>query len=484
MADEIELKLELSRDAAEKVESSDLLGGAPQKVEQRAIYFDTPDRDLAKAGFSLRIRRSGKKRIQTIKADGMKAAGLFARPEWERPVDDDTPILDEKSPLAAFLGDDIAAIAPTFEVKVDRSMWVVAEGDATIEVVLDRGEVVADDRRTEFCEIELELKSGDRAALFDLARKIDGVAEFRLGVMSKAERGYRLIGRDADRVKATPVLLTNDMTATQAFQAILQSCVRQFRFNEALLLVDRNSGALHQARVALRRLRSAFAIFKPIIGDDGAEIREGLRWLASELGPARDLDVLLERAGAGSLHDPIAAAREEAYDRAWRALSTLRGRRLMFDLVAWQAAGDWSGSSGGEDDGNQPATKFAAATLDRFRRRVKRRGRDIEHADDDARHELRKSAKKLRYAAEFFSELFDGKRERRRYKGFVSMLERLQDQLGALNDLAAAPAILVKLGMADHPEAREVLAGGEKKKKLLEAAAEAHDELLDAKRFW
>ncbi|WP_332817822.1 CYTH and CHAD domain-containing protein [Sphingopyxis sp.] len=483
MADEVELKLELSRDAAEKVESSELLGGAPQKIKQFAIYFDTPDQHLAKAGFSLRIRRSGKKRIQTIKADGMKAAGLFVRPEWERPVDDDTPILDEKSPLAAFLGDDVAAIAPVFEVKVHRALWVVAEGEAIIEVVLDRGEVVAADRRSEICEIELELKSGDRAALFDLARKIDGVAEFRLGVSSKAERGYRLIGRHADMVKAAPVMLTGDMTAIQAFQAILQSCVRQFRLNETLLLADSNPGALHQARVALRRLRSAVTIFKPIIGDDGAEIRENLRWLASELAPARDLDVLLERAGAGSLHDSIAAARDDAYDRASDALSTLRGRRLMFDLVAWQACGGWAGSSGGACDGNQPATEFAAAALDRFRRRVKRRGRDIERADDDARHELRKSAKKLRYASEFFSSLFDGKRERRRYKRFVSMMKELQDQLGALNDLATAPDILARLDMTDHPEARDVLAGGDKKK-LLEAAAEAHEDLLDVKRFW
>ncbi|MGV3482086.1 MAG: CYTH domain-containing protein, partial [Sphingobium sp.] len=105
MADEIELKLELTGDAAARIEASGLLPGDPRKVRQRSIYFDTPDRDLARAGFSLRIRRSGRKRIQTVKASGAGAAGLFARTEWERAVTDDNPALDCPTPLATLLGD-------------------------------------------------------------------------------------------------------------------------------------------------------------------------------------------------------------------------------------------------------------------------------------------------------------------------------------------------------------------------------------------
>src|SRR3546814_6754427 len=78
------------------------------------------------------------------------------------------------------------------------------------------------------------------------------------------------------------------MTAADAFRHIAQSCVRQFRLNEALLLAGRDAGALHQVRVALRRLRSAFSIFKPVIGGDAhTPLRDELRWLASELANAR-----------------------------------------------------------------------------------------------------------------------------------------------------------------------------------------------------
>lgn len=478
MAEEIELKLELTSAAADAIEASGLLTGDPETVQQRSIYFDTPDRNLAKAGLSLRIRRSGRKRVQTIKADGASAAGLFARSEWERPVKNDTPILDDTTPIRALLGDAVDAIAPAFEVQIERRSWIISENDTTIELVLDRGEAVACDRRSPICEIELELKQGGPAALFAFARRIDAAAPVRLGVRTKAERGYRLTGPAARMIKAEPVILAGDMTAAQAFRHIVQACMRQFRLNEALL-VDRDPGALHQARVALRRLRSAFSIFKPMIGDAGADLRDELRWLAAELGDARNLDVLLERARPGPLQDRIAAAREAAYDRVCDVLSSSRVRRLMLDLAEWTAGRDWLSST----DGDQPAREFAVKALNRFRRKVKREGRELAHADDEARHEVRKDAKKLRYAAEFFASLFERKREKRRTKRFVAALEALQDQLGALNDIVTAPDVLQKLGVTDDPDALRLLARGQKKK-LLGKAEDAHEDLLDTKRFW
>ena len=194
MADEVELKLEIVSEDAGKFEASGLLASAPRKMRQISTYFDTPDHDVANAGLSLRIRRSGKKRVQTIKADGGSAAGLFIRSEWERAAENDTPVLDYATPLPALLGGKIDAIGPVFEVEIDRQSWVIDEGGATIELVLDRGEIVVGERRSPVCEIELELKSGDPAALFALARWIDAAVPIRLGVLSKSERGYRLTG--------------------------------------------------------------------------------------------------------------------------------------------------------------------------------------------------------------------------------------------------------------------------------------------------
>src|SRR3546814_7179984 len=70
MADEIELKLDLTPEAADALEATTVLPGDPGIAEQRSVYFDTLDHQLSKTGLSLRIRRSGRKRLQTIKADG------------------------------------------------------------------------------------------------------------------------------------------------------------------------------------------------------------------------------------------------------------------------------------------------------------------------------------------------------------------------------------------------------------------------------
>lgn len=483
MADEIELKLEIAAEDAGKFAASDLLAGAAKPIRQISIYFDTPDHDVARAGFSLRIRRSGKTRVQTIKADGASAAGLFIRSEWERAAEDDMPVLDYATPLPSLLGDRVEAIAPAFEVEIDRQKWNIVEGDAAIELVLDRGEVVAGERRSPLCEIELELKAGDPHALFAFARRIDEIVPIRLGVLSKSERGYRLTGAAPAMVAADAVILGGETTAGQAFGLIAQSCIRQFRLNESLLLANRTPDTLHQARVALRRLRSAFSIFKPMIGEAGGELRTELRWLASELGHARDLDVLLKRSEGGPLHERIAAMREAAYDEVCEILSSPRARRLMLDVIAWIATADWPDTAGGARQANRPARDFAAKALDRYRRQVKRKGRNLAALDDEARHEVRKSAKKLRYAAEFFAGLFERKGEKRRHQRFVKALEGLQDQLGALNDLATAPALLTRLGIADSPGARE-LTGNGKKAKLVDAAADAHEDFIDTKRFW
>lgn len=484
MVDEIELKLDLTPEAAGAFEAGALFACNPNIAEQQSTYFDTLDHALLKSGLLLRIRRSGKQRIQTVKANGTSAAGLFVRSEWERPVRNHTPVLDDTTPIRGLLGDAADVIGPVFEVRIERRSWIVSDGAATIELALDRGEAVAAQKHAPICEIELELKTGEPAALFALARRIDAVAPVRLGVQSKAERGYRLAGPAGAMVKAEPVALSNEMTAADAFRHIVQNCLRQFRLNEALMMVGRDAEALHQARVALRRLRSAFSIFKPAIdGEVHMALREELRWLAAELGDARNLDVLLKRAKPGALYDRIAAAREAAYDRVADVLAQARVRALALDLTEWTAFGDWLEVQGGTHDPHQPARDFALTALDRFRRKVKKAGRELAHAGDEARHEVRKDAKKLRYASEFFASLFEHKRERRRHKTFVAALEVLQDKLGALNDLATAPAILDKLGLADDPGASRLLARG-KRKALLKAASEAHEDLIDMKQFW
>jgi CHAD domain-containing protein len=153
----------------------------------------------------------------------------------------------------------------------------------------------------------------------------------------------------------------------------------------------------------------------------------------------------------------------------------------MLDLAEWAAIGDWLTVP--DTQAGLPAREYAVAALGRLYRKVRKGGKDLAHETDAERHQLRKDAKKLRYASEFFAALFESKHEKRQYKSFVAALETLQDKLGLLNDLATAPAVLAQFGIADDRAAPVLLNLG-KKKALLNAAAKAHEALVDTKRFW
>ncbi|CAN5216143.1 inorganic triphosphatase [soil metagenome] len=481
---ETELKLALTREAVDALEASALLNGESTKITQRAIYFDTPDQALRAHGLSLRIRQNGHGRVQTIKGGGAGHAGLFVRPEWEMPVPDDTPVLDDSTPVSALLGDDVDRLAPAFELQVDRRTWIIRQDAAEMELVLDRGAAIAGARSTEICEAELELLSGDPAALFAFARTIAAIAPVRLGVESKAARGYRLLEAVPVAFKAQAVALDTGQTGASAFEQIANACLHHYRLNEALMLADGGPEALHQARVALRRLRSALAIFKDMLADARfLHFRSELRWLTAIFGDARNLDVLREKAGAGALHDRIEKARAIAHDQVQTALASGRTRTLMLDLAHWVAMGDWLFAPETLAARERSAVASAADQLARFKRRLRNHGGHFASLSDEARHEVRKDAKKLRYAAEFFGSLYPGKGDQRRYRKFVKGLEALQDTLGTLNDLATGHDVLAKLGLEGDTEAKAMLEGESKSQLLLSATDTIHD-FKDMRKFW
>ncbi|KRW93677.1 CHAD domain-containing protein [Paracoccus sp. MKU1] len=480
-----ELPLDIAPEAAGMLRGSDLLPGEPKALPVHATYFDTPARDLAAAGFTLSLTEGEDEgeRIQTISATG-PTADLFVLPEWRQAVAGDRPVLDDRTPVPALLGAKIAEIGPLFGLNVRRQVWSLSWQGAAIDLVLDQGEVAAADRRAARCEIRLLLRDGPPATLYALARRLDEIVPLRLGILTEAKHGFRLLGPLLHMHKAAPVALRRDMTAAEGFRLIGAACLRQFRLNEPLIDPG-NPEAVHQARVALRRLRSAFAIFKPMLQDDLADrLKQESRWLAGMLGEARDLDVLRLRCRSDALRARLEPTRMAAYAQSRTALASRRARLLMLDLAEYLAIGPWTTLPSGAEIRDLPLREFAAGALDRFRRKVKKDGIDLADLDDEARHTLRKDAKKLRYAAEFFAPLFTEKRRKRRAARFLAALEALQDRMGALNDLATAPALIARLGLADDPEAAALPGTDRDKRAEIDAAAEAHDAFVDAKRFW
>ncbi|MEG2901949.1 MAG: CHAD domain-containing protein [Massilia sp.] len=249
-------------------------------------------------------------------------------------------------------------------------------------------------------------------------------------------------------VKAEPVHLRGRMTLEDAFQAIGLNCVAQIEANVPGVL-KQHVESLHQMRVGLRRLRALLAMFEEL-APPPVPLHASIEWLSGELGPARDWDVLadstIKRVPGIEAH----ALRQAAHDRATghhaQILHVLRDARyteLMAQLKDWLGERRWQPEGGLPKDSPllERAAKSALPLLRTAEKRLAKRIDGLEEADAPGRHRVRIAAKKARYAAEFFRDLLPAQRVKR----YLGHLEKLQDRLGALNDLAVADQLLEEL---------------------------------------
>ncbi|MCZ7563887.1 MAG: CHAD domain-containing protein [Burkholderiales bacterium] len=465
---EIELKLlvapcDLARVAAHPAVAA-LHAGDAHEESLVSVYYDTPARDLARAGVALRVRRINGGWVQTVKGGGGSAAGLHQRAEHEWPLADERPdaALAEGTPLAQLFASQAVRerLAPVFVTEFVRTARPIAWPDgSSAELALDHGEVRAGDRAELISEVEIELRSGEPARLFELARAVLADVPLRVGFRSKAERGYALagIGRRAPR-KQQPVDLEPGMSAAAALQRIALACLAQVQANEAGFLAAGRPGRrdpeyLHQLRVGLRRLRSCYSLIRKLVPPERLGDRaEELRWLGQALNPARDWDVFMTESlppiarrfagmeGLPSLRRRGARLRRMHNARAREAVASPRYTALVLALGAAFARPDLAPLADGVPELAAPADAFARAVLDARHRKLSRRAPGIDRATPAERHAARIAAKRLRYAAEFFAPLHPGKRTRR----YIGALEKIQDILGAVNDAAVTERLLVE----------------------------------------
>jgi triphosphatase len=298
---EVELKLEVAPSELEKVLAHPLLREQPDGATTQTLqstYFDTPDHRLQQAGISLRVRRIGDRRIQTIKAARALEGIALARSEWEQEIESDSPDYTtvKETAFKPFLKDS-ESIQPVFRVTTKRTLRNVTFQSSTIEIAADNGKIEVGEHTVPFSELELELKDGTPADLFRLALALSTATPLRLSFKTKAERGFEAAsGSLPERVKASPVVLKRKMTSAAAFQLIGASCLQHLMTNEAIVRRTSGADAVHQMRVALRRLRAAITLFKSVVVDEQRDsIKAELKWMADVLGEARDLDVYITK---------------------------------------------------------------------------------------------------------------------------------------------------------------------------------------------
>jgi triphosphatase len=497
---ELELKLEFDPADRGEIEAHPLLAAArPERQTLISVYYDTGDHALQKGRVALRVRKFGTRYTQAIKAMN-GTAQLFERPEWEHEVAGRDPDLSlaTNTALEPLLTEAVrASLQPLFRTRIERTVYHLPSNGSDVELALDQGEIEADLRWSPVHELELELKQGSPAELFRLARSLAAALPLRLAVKTKAERGYELAGGAAHSAeKATRLELEASATCQQAFRAIGENCLRQIVANEPGVCAGEVE-ALHQMRVGLRRLRAAIAIFSKVIADaERDRIKGELKWITTELGPARDLDVF-----AADVLKPVGKARAEtkslaetrrafdlnrakAYAAAVGAVRSDRFRNLLLDIAEWIEVGPWTVDAALSERRERAVTEHAAEWLARTRKRIRKRGANLRALDIAKRHKLRIKAKNLRYAIEFFAGIFSGETTVKRREVALSSLRELQDSLGGLNDLAAREALIANgHDLADH--AADLLTSKQAEiDRLLDRAEAAYAIFAKVKSFW
>ena len=286
--------------------------------------------------------------------------------------------------------------------------------------------------------------------------------------------------------KAKPELLLDPAwSPPRALRHVVRFCLAQMRAHVPGVLEADESRPVHRSRVALRRMRSALRLMRRAERAPPG-LKSELRWLADALGEARNWDVLTDdtlpailRAGGASpslarLARAAQRRRATAHAEARDALSSPRYRALVAALERWLR------------DPLAPPERpvalrdFAAKRIGKRHKRLLRAARDLAGQNEEERHQLRIDAKRLRYAAEFFSSLYPRPAARRYIRSLVAM----QDALGAINDAATAARLLEPL----RPTAAFArwLRGWrvERERRGIALAARAAAGLERRKRFW
>lgn len=457
---EVELKFSIAPEDLRRLRRHPLLAGAPIKRQSLvATYYDTPDLALYRRSLTLRIRKEGRRYVQTLKEGNPSVASGFGRLEWQAPVARLSPDLSAPDFLPR-LGDLDGALHPVFTSRVRRlSCRLHPMPGTTIELCCDQGQIEAPNgARLPICEIELELKQGQTQALFAVARALNQQALLRLEMRSKSARGYALI-ENADFSGVVPqrhprTALDGDMSAEAALGAVVRHCLQHLLVNDPAALSGQSEG-VHQMRVALRRLRAALKLFKAMIPDDQRAWAVGeIKWITRSLGSVRNWDVFAELLepvreafaadrDLSALSQAVADRQRLGHEEMRRVLLSSRYTDFALQLLTWADTRNWRRPAVAEMPAGllSPIGELAPALLRRRYRKVRNLVKTLDIALPEQRHRLRIALKELRYAVDFLAPIYDAKTARR----YVKRLGRLQDDLGLLQDIATIDALARRL---------------------------------------
>lgn len=486
---EIEFKFHVPAERLKAVEAA-MRRGAVVRTRLQARYFDTADQALAAQGIVLRLRKEGRRWVQTAKATGDNAlhrlehnvdlgaaAAGGSAPAIDPQRHQGTPVGERLAKALAASGAPLVERQSTDIVRLTRDVRTTGAGAAVVELALDVGKVIAhagtpDERESPVCELELELKRGDVQGLVALARRWSQQHGLWFSTVSKAERGARLLAKldvvPAVKAEAPRFAEEKEKPGGRAIQqAVVASCLAQMLPNASEIAAgSTDEEQIHQLRIGIRRLRTALRELAGL--DPRTDLFNGGEWepplveAFRALGALRDREQVvklaqpqLREAGAPEF-DPLAG--DDAAAEAPSPGEVVRApafQSVLVSLIGFTAATAAEAAPQGDAEGaGRPSSALVPLDAGEARRHLRKRlqrlheqavrdGQRFESLATEDQHRTRKRLKRLRYLAEFVAPLFADADEEKKpaAERYLKRLRPAQDALGEFNDEAVALAL-------------------------------------------
>jgi CHAD domain-containing protein len=447
-------------DSAEWIGSSTLQISPLGSTRLVDLYLDTEDQRFHRAGYSLRVRRINRRRraeamLKSLESVATAAENMRSRQEISQTVEQsdasllglaDGPVIDRVRAVAGR-----KPLLPLFEVRTHRDLFSVAtNGHPTGEIAVDETRILPADGSpaTRLRRVELEVPNEAVAALEPLAERLRVECGLRPAELSKYEAG--LISASLPTPQGLSFGPTDfDASATIGTVAIaaLRRQFSAFLDEEPGTRLGDDPERLHDMRVASRRLRAALKLFTDVLPPQVVTLREELRWIGAILGAVRDLDVQLQqldgwraalpeadRSVLDALNSLLEDQRAEARATMLAALDSRRYESFVNRFSRALRARPPRNSALWSSPARQVAPALIEARFRAVRKAAHRLGPDSPPGDY---HRLRIHGKRLRYALEFFAELYP-----RPTRALNKRLAALQDILGLHQDADVAIARL------------------------------------------
>jgi CHAD domain-containing protein len=422
-------------------------------------YYDTEDWSILAAGWACRIRRRHGREKVTLKSLHSAGRNVHVRAEISQACEG----CENKAPLSLSAGpvkeelDGILGDRPVvrlFCVTTRRTVFELERpgpGPMNIEFDLDKCRIDAE-KTTEkatgvlqFTELELESRSGTAADLEAVAALLDEDAGLMPAHYSKFERGLQAAGLEVHSLleDRRPAGIGEDEPVLTLLFRFLRQQLEIIRRQHPRALEGIDPEGVHQMRVATRRTRAVMKALRKILGDEiVSRFNAELRWLARNLGRARDADVIERRATETSEPDAAHYPRFleqktiEAYEHLAEVLQSERCEALENDLQRFVSAGPTGAMR--EQSGDLSVAACASQYIHSTLTRLLAHGDAID-ADAEARelHKLRIEAKRFRYLLDFF-----GTAQADKWAQLTEAVKNLQDVLGEHQDAITAQAQL------------------------------------------